>query len=105
MDRIIQVHIGTIYVTPYISKKIFKCNSNHEVFRKAGSKARQKKLIQKIKDDMEIDWNDVDPSDAVSILKTYIAELRTPLVCIEWEKTFQTLAESDCSTAEKTSIL
>ena len=37
--------------------------------------------------------------------QTYIAELRTPLVCIEWEKTFQTLAESDCSTAEKTSIL
>jgi len=69
MDRIIQVHIGTIYVTPNISKKYFKCNSNHEVFRKAGSKARQKKLIQKIEDDMEIDWNDVDPSDAVSILK------------------------------------
>lgn len=85
--------------------RIIQCNSNHEVFRKAGSKARQKKLVQKIEDDIEIDWNDVDPSDAVSILKTYIAELRTPLVCIEWEKTFQTLAESDCSTAEKTSIL
>ena len=49
--------------------KYFKCNSNHEVFRKAGSKARQKKLVQKIEDDMEIDWNEVDPSDAVSILK------------------------------------
>ena len=59
--------------------KYFKCNSNHEVFRKAGSKARQKKLVQKIEDDMEIDWNEVDPSDAVSILKVCInTELQIP---------------------------
>ena len=58
------------YIKPkFFLIKIFQCNSNHEVFRKAGSKARQKKLVQKIEDDMEIDWNEVDPSDAVSILK------------------------------------
>lgn len=52
--------------------RIRQCNDDHEIFRRAGSKARQRKLIELIEsnsDSNTVNWATVQPADATSLLK------------------------------------
>ena len=49
MDRIIQVNIGTICVTPYISKNILSVTQTTKYFEKQEVKLVKKSLFRKLK--------------------------------------------------------